>query len=66
MRLLDLPESDEWCLQVAPVGHFVAGASVLHLLAHRAGAFTKTGWYGTLAAAVVRKAASWGAHCCTM
>jgi hypothetical protein len=58
--------ADDMCLQVAPGDHMVAGASVLHLLAHRGGSFTRTAWYRDMAEALVGKAASWGAHCCTM
>jgi hypothetical protein len=67
MRILDDDaEADAWALLVAPPGHLVAGASVLHLLAHRGGRWTHKEWYGRVAGALVDKVASCGAHCCAL
>jgi hypothetical protein len=55
VALLEDDRSNGWALQVAPMSHAVAGASVLHLLAHRGGPHTKTAWYRGVAETTVRK-----------
>jgi hypothetical protein len=54
-RLLADPEADRWAAMVSPSGHVAAGASILHLLAHRGGNHCKSAWYGALVATLMQK-----------
>lgn len=52
-------------LKLGPVGQLMAGASVLHLLAHRGGRHTKEGWFRQMAGRLIDQARMlWDGACC--